>query len=160
VQERAVGAVELFGQNVERFQGGLVIKAHRLLYHSTLGSRVIEKTQPVQQLEGSQPVQKLSLTLTLSEKEREVREQKDEREIESKRVYKLCNSRRVHNLYTSAPWACRAPPPELHLLNPEPQTPSSSLRCRASVAQTGQTRPDYGGYITCARACNGRCRAS
>ena len=28
---------------MERFQGGPVFKAHRLLYHSTLGSRVIKK---------------------------------------------------------------------------------------------------------------------
>ena len=28
---------------MERFRGGLVSKAHRLLYHSTLGSRVINK---------------------------------------------------------------------------------------------------------------------
>ena len=28
---------------MERFQGGLVIKAPRLLYHSTQGSRVIKK---------------------------------------------------------------------------------------------------------------------
>jgi len=28
---------------VQRFQGGLVFKAHRLLYHSTLGARVIKK---------------------------------------------------------------------------------------------------------------------
>ena len=31
------------GRNVKRFRGGLVFKAHRLLYHSTLGSRVIKK---------------------------------------------------------------------------------------------------------------------
>jgi len=31
------------GRNVKRFRGGLVLKAHRLLYHSTLGSRVIKK---------------------------------------------------------------------------------------------------------------------
>ena len=30
-------------QNVKWFRGGLVIKAHRLVYHSTLGSRVIKK---------------------------------------------------------------------------------------------------------------------
>jgi len=30
-------------RNVKRFRGGLVFKAHRLLYHSTLGSRVIKK---------------------------------------------------------------------------------------------------------------------
>ena len=30
-------------RNVKRFQGGLVVKAHRLLYHSTLGSRVIKQ---------------------------------------------------------------------------------------------------------------------
>jgi len=28
---------------VQRFRGGLVFKAHRLLYHSTLGLRVIKK---------------------------------------------------------------------------------------------------------------------
>ena len=28
---------------MNRFRGGLVFKAHRLLYHSTLGSRVIKK---------------------------------------------------------------------------------------------------------------------
>jgi len=31
------------GRNVKRFRGGLVFKAHRLFYHSTLGSRVIMK---------------------------------------------------------------------------------------------------------------------
>jgi len=29
--------------NVKRFRGGLVFKAHRLVYHSTLGWRVIKK---------------------------------------------------------------------------------------------------------------------
>ena len=28
---------------MNRFQGGLVVKAHRLVHHSTLGSRVIKK---------------------------------------------------------------------------------------------------------------------
>ena len=28
---------------MKRFRGGLVFQAHRLLYHSTLGSRVIKK---------------------------------------------------------------------------------------------------------------------
>jgi len=34
---------QLFSRNVERFRGGLVLKAHRLLYHSTLGPRVRKK---------------------------------------------------------------------------------------------------------------------
>jgi len=34
---------QLLRRNVKRFQGGLVFKTHRLLYHSTLGSRVITK---------------------------------------------------------------------------------------------------------------------
>ena len=34
---------KLLSRNVERFQGGLVFKAHRLVYHSTLGSRVVKK---------------------------------------------------------------------------------------------------------------------
>ena len=29
--------------NVERFRGGLVLKAHRLVFHSTLGVGVIKK---------------------------------------------------------------------------------------------------------------------
>jgi len=29
--------------NMQRFRGGLVFKAHRLVYHSTLGVRVIKK---------------------------------------------------------------------------------------------------------------------
>jgi len=31
---------------MKRFRGGLVFKAHRWLYHSTLGSRVIQKNSP------------------------------------------------------------------------------------------------------------------
>jgi len=34
---------QLLYRNVQRFRGGLVFKAHRLLYHSTLGLRVIKK---------------------------------------------------------------------------------------------------------------------
>ena len=35
--------VDGLSRNVEWFRGGLVFKAHRLLYHSTLGSRVLRK---------------------------------------------------------------------------------------------------------------------
>jgi len=34
---------QLLYRNVQRFRGGLVFKANRLLYHSTLGVRVIKK---------------------------------------------------------------------------------------------------------------------
>jgi len=34
---------QLLGRNVQWFRGGLVFKAHRLLYRSTLGLRVIKK---------------------------------------------------------------------------------------------------------------------
>ena len=34
---------QLLHRNVQRFRGGLVFKAHRLLYHSTLGLRAIKK---------------------------------------------------------------------------------------------------------------------
>ena len=34
---------QLLRSNVKRFRGGLVFKAHSLLYHSTLGLRVIKK---------------------------------------------------------------------------------------------------------------------
>ena len=33
--------------NVQRFRGGLVFKAHRLLYHSTVGLRGIKKKTPI-----------------------------------------------------------------------------------------------------------------
>jgi len=36
-------AHRLLDINVQRFRGGLVFKAHRLVYHSTLGLRVIKK---------------------------------------------------------------------------------------------------------------------
>jgi hypothetical protein len=39
-----VGHVTGLG-NVQRFRGGLVFKAHRLLHHSILGLRVIQKKQ-------------------------------------------------------------------------------------------------------------------
>ena len=34
---------QLLRRNVNRFRGGLVFKAHRLVYHSTLGLRVMKK---------------------------------------------------------------------------------------------------------------------
>ena len=33
---------------MKRFRGGLVFKAHRLVYHSTLGWRVIKKKREVE----------------------------------------------------------------------------------------------------------------
>ena len=35
-------------RNVQRFRGGLVFKAHRLLYHSTLGLRVKKKKKDLE----------------------------------------------------------------------------------------------------------------
>jgi len=37
-----IGLQQLIRRNVKRFRGGLVFKAHRLVYHSTLGLRVIQ----------------------------------------------------------------------------------------------------------------------
>ena len=34
---------QLLGRNVQRSRGGLVCKAHRLVYHSTLGLTVIKR---------------------------------------------------------------------------------------------------------------------
>ena len=43
--ERALPDPEqLLSRKVQRFRGGLVFKAGRLVYHSTLGSRVIKQT--------------------------------------------------------------------------------------------------------------------
>jgi len=42
-----LGVGGLTHRNVQRFRGGLVFKAHRLLYHSTLGLKVIEKKKKV-----------------------------------------------------------------------------------------------------------------
>ena len=38
-----VDGVQLLRIDVKRFRGGLVFKAHRLMYHPTLGSRVMQK---------------------------------------------------------------------------------------------------------------------
>ena len=43
------GRNALLRRNVKRFRGGLVFKARRLLYHSTLGLRVIEKKREEEQ---------------------------------------------------------------------------------------------------------------
>ena len=37
------GDSRLLDTSVHWFRGGLVLKAHRLVYHSTLGSRVIKR---------------------------------------------------------------------------------------------------------------------
>ena len=42
--ERVAGSHWLH-RNVQQFRGGLVFKAHRLLYHSTLGLRIIQKKE-------------------------------------------------------------------------------------------------------------------
>ena len=39
----AGSGAELLRRNVKRFRGGLVFKDHRLVYHSSLGLRVIKK---------------------------------------------------------------------------------------------------------------------
>ena len=44
---------QLLRRNVRRFRGGLVFEAHRLLYHSTLGWRVIKKKKKKKKLLGS-----------------------------------------------------------------------------------------------------------
>ena len=41
----AAGVAPLLHRNVQRFRGGLVFQAHRLVYHSTLGLRVMKKKQ-------------------------------------------------------------------------------------------------------------------
>ena len=40
---RVEGQEQLVDINVQRFQGGLEFQAHRLVNHSTLGSRVIKR---------------------------------------------------------------------------------------------------------------------
>ena len=45
---------QLLSRNAERFRGGLVYKAHRLFFHSALGSRVIKKKGRERALEGDE----------------------------------------------------------------------------------------------------------
>ena len=44
---RVLNFRKLLHRNVQRFRGGLVFKAHRRLYHSTLGLRVIKNKEEV-----------------------------------------------------------------------------------------------------------------
>ena len=46
---------QLLSRNVKRFRGGLVPQAHRLLYYSTLGSRVIKRNRSPPPLTDSAP---------------------------------------------------------------------------------------------------------
>ena len=55
---------QLLDRNVQRFRGGLVFMAHRLLYHSTLGLRVIKRNLQPGEVHLSLS---LSLSLTLSD---------------------------------------------------------------------------------------------
>ena len=41
--------MEPLHRNVKRFRGGLVFKSHRLVFHSTLGWRVLKKKKKVEQ---------------------------------------------------------------------------------------------------------------
>ena len=47
VRGHVTAARYVLSRNVQRFRVGLVFKAHRLLYHSTLGLRVIKKKKSV-----------------------------------------------------------------------------------------------------------------
>ena len=51
-------------RNVQRFRGGLAFKAHRLLYHSTLGLRVIKKKKKNQSTPRRKHVSGSSLSLS------------------------------------------------------------------------------------------------
>ena len=46
---------QLLSTNVKRIRGGLVFKAHRLLYHSSLGSRVTKKKRKKGRVRLSEP---------------------------------------------------------------------------------------------------------
>ena len=49
------GFEQLLSRNVERFRGGLVSKAHRLLCHSTVGSKAIKKKKKKKKKKKSPP---------------------------------------------------------------------------------------------------------
>jgi len=46
----------LLYRNVQWFRGGLVFKAHRPVYHSTLGVRVTKKNKELKGLSGFKPL--------------------------------------------------------------------------------------------------------
>ena len=48
---------QLRDRNVQRFRGGLVFKAHRLLYQSTLGLRVTKKKKKKKKKKETTPYQ-------------------------------------------------------------------------------------------------------
>ena len=47
VKGSGLGNEQLLRTDVKRFRGGLVLKAHRPLFHSTLGLRVIKKKKRI-----------------------------------------------------------------------------------------------------------------
>ena len=64
VHLRRAPVTQLLYINVQWFRGGLVCKAHRLLYHSTLGLRAIKKKKKYQRHDWTS--EKLSLTAWMS----------------------------------------------------------------------------------------------
>ena len=57
---------QLLHINVQRLRGGLVFKAHRLLYHSTLGLRVVKQKKKFQIPTPQAPIQRTSFNETIS----------------------------------------------------------------------------------------------
>ena len=59
------GSEQLLLGNVQRFQGGLVFKARRGLYHSSLGLRVIKKKEEAEGCHHATPTSNLLFFITL-----------------------------------------------------------------------------------------------
>ena len=146
-------------QSMKRFHGGLVVEAHRLLYHSTLGSRVLMKKKKVQRFIRSEGPERnlFSFTALRPIREKNRSSPKDSRGPEEKNL-----PQSPPNVKRAAISVCQffiprgsariAPVLALHAatlitLTCCPQQFSTQHQnhdhCRAQVAD-GQSRPDSG----------------
>ena len=152
-------ARQVLRQSMKRFHGGLVVEAHRLLYHSTLGSRVLIKKKKVQRFFRSEGPERnpFSFTALRPTREKNRSSPKDSRGPEEKNL-----PQSPPNVKRAAISVCQfvipkgsariAPVLALHAatlitLTSCPQQFSTKHRkhdhCRAHVAD-GLSRPDSG----------------
>jgi len=99
-------------RNLNRFQGGLVFKAHRLLYHSTLGLRVIKMMKTEGPCGGSDEASHhavLRLVLLLHLRERGARDNR--LRVRYTRLLIRNNRLRARSLGCGCCFTCQCPPP-------------------------------------------------
>ena len=113
---------KLLRRNVKRFRGGLVFKAHRLWYHSTLGSRVMKKKKRMPSNSLGDPLPGCARTLSPKPQNRGLRGIKKKRESN---VRGATPDPAGHPHSAAAPTSAPPAPPREPPPRPHPDYPGS-----------------------------------